>query len=138
MSSLSFSEQNEQPWQFLHSSYQLTNLVANDVVVSSDAVPSGFSGVLRDVSIYFTTAGGVVDYEIKTSGGSAIKFFTLSTTTSGQASMVLGPGERFRITIATAGVGVIHVSWHGFIRKLGNPQQIYQSVPVTLGARGGF
>lgn len=141
MSSLSFSENNgEQAWQFINSTYQLTNLSSvGDRIVESDTVPPGYSGVLRDLSVVFTTAGGAVDYEIKTSGGSSIKFFAnVSTTTSGQASMVLGPGERFRLTIGTAGAGVIHVSWHGYLKPLGSPRQIYQSVPVSLPGRGGF
>lgn len=108
----------ERPWQFFASSYPLTNFSQGDIVFQSDRVPQGTIGVLRDLSLIFTTSGGEIDLQIKSKSGGTVEFLdSISTSQTGTSSVILPEGARFQAKLSVTGNGVIDVSWSGFIKN---------------------
>jgi len=112
-------------WDFLSGTYPLTNLGANAIVASSDALPPGMVGQMIDSSIVFTTAGGTVALQIKRASGGVIRFTdTFTSTATGLQGFSMSPGDKLQLILTATGAGVVDLNLHGEIRQNTNVQII--------------
>ena len=134
------SQIEEYPWTFLNTTRPLTNYSANDIVVESDVLPVGYIGVVQDIAIIFTTAGGTVAWNIKHASGGTTRITSSisATNTTGTANIVLGHDDRIQIVITSTGVGVIDVTFSGKIRKSTIPSSAFPPVQTNVVGTGGF
>ena len=130
------------PWTFMSSTYQLTNFSsAPATIVETDSVPPGYIGVLSDIATIFTTAGGTIAYDIvHPSGGTTRWTAGITSNNTGTSSLVIPTNAKFRITVTTAGVGVIDVFWNGHLRPYKIPEIAFRqrTPPESLASTGGI
>lgn len=107
------------PWTFLEGDYQLTNKAnIGDIVATSDPVPEGFSGIMRDSNIIFLTSGGGVFLRIKHKSGGVSRFTqNFESNATGLTAIVAG-GDQIQVVAGSTGVGVITIVLHGELRHL--------------------
>ena len=134
------SQIEEYPWTFLNTTRPLTNYSANDIIAESDVLPVGYIGVVQDIAIIFTTAGGTIAWNIKHASGGTTRITSAisATNTTGTANIVLGHDDKVQLVVTTAGVGVIDVTFSGKIRKTAIPSAAFPPIPVNLVGTGGF
>ena len=128
------------PWSYQGGTFPLTNYGANAIVCSTDTVPVGYIGILREINVIFTTGGGTLAFETRQSSGGTVRWTASITTNtnSGNGSLILGTGERFQIVITSTGAGVIDVMWQGYLQKATPPGLAFSPVPVNFKGTGGF
>jgi len=90
-----------------------------DIVIKSDVIPDGHIATLKDLNTMFVTTGGSIDYARQTKSGKIVKFArNRQADDNGEFNQNFGPGERAVILINTAGAGVLHLVWHGVIKRV--------------------
>lgn len=129
----------EIPWQFMSTTQTLTNFGADAVVVESDTVPTGYTGIVRDLNVIFTTAGGTLAFDVKYPSGGSVRFTAgVTANTSGQGNIIIPGGGKFQIVLTSTGSGVIAVTWHGVIQQTVIPNLVFPKVQVDSDRRAGF
>ena len=132
----------QQGYNFLATgSLPLTNFGSvNDVVYTSDAVPTGHRGIVRDFGIIFTTTGGGVYVTRRMVGGSEFRLTgDISSTNTGIGSIVLNEGEKIVIRLASTGTGIIQLYDDGTIERKIRPMEMFPTqIQANLERRGGF
>ena len=130
----------EIPWTFINTNgIPLTNYSANDIVIRSDVIPVGYIGIVRDVAVMFTTAGGTLAWGTRFASGGVNRWTqNVTTNTTGTANIVLGHDDRIELIITSAGVGVIDVTFSGVIKKQIIPGIVFPIVQPSLVGTGGF
>lgn len=119
----------------------LTNFSStDDVVYTSDRVPRGHTGIVRDFGVIFTTLGGSVYIARRTISGSDLRISgNISATSTGLGSIVLDEGEKIVIKIGSAGSGIITAYDDGIIQRKINPSiQFEPIINPDMHLRGGF
>ena len=97
----------------------LTNHVIGDTVLSSQKIPEGFTGIIKDNDTIFLTSGGSFDYVIlRASGGKSTFRQNVSNDDSGFINKILREGDRILIVLKTAGVGVVDLVWDGELKQV--------------------
>ena len=127
----------EFPWGFIETTIQLTNFATADATIySSDAVPEGFMGIIRDANIIVTTNGGGIYFRKRHKSGGSTRFTDAITTTATGISAVVTAGDKIEVAVSSAGAGVFDVVFHGILvrtrpaKELGLAQRPEQQTSV--------